>query len=87
MPRKKKNWELEWFGVHNRPEEFYFTFGKTTLHSDSLFKTPTVTTTRVLMAEVVEKVFEWEELNSIPKDGRFEWLDLVKPITAALDAV
>ena len=25
MPRKKKNWELEWFGIHNPPEAFYFT--------------------------------------------------------------
>ena len=85
MPRKKKNWELELSGVHNRPEEFYFTFGKTTLYSDSLFKTPTVTTIRVLSAGVVEDVFEWERKNNIPKEKALEWVDLVKPITDLLD--
>ena len=39
MPRKKVNWELEWFKIHNPPEEFYFEFGKTVLRSNNLFHT------------------------------------------------
>ena len=48
MPRKKVNWELEWFKIHNPAEQFYFKFGKTVLLSNNLFHTPTVTTNSVL---------------------------------------
>jgi|TARA_B100001971_G_C17806889_1_gene342097 hypothetical protein len=78
MPRKKKNWELEYFGIYNPPESFYFKFGKTTLHSKNLFKTPTVITNFHLTVDMVEKVFEWEELNDIPKRSNFEWVDLIE---------
>ena len=61
MPRKKRNWELEYKGIHNVPEQFFYQFGKTTLYSDSLFKTPTVTTNRVLQGDVVDKIFKWEK--------------------------
>ena len=60
MPRKKVNWELEWFKIHNPPEQFYFEFGKTVLFSNNLFQTPTVTTNSVLSTKVVEKIFDWE---------------------------
>ena len=39
MPRKKVNWELEWFKIHNPPEQFYFEFGRTVLLSNNLFQT------------------------------------------------
>ena len=55
MPRKKVNWELKWFKIHNPPEQFYFEFGKTVLFSNNLFQTPTVTTNSVLSTKVVEK--------------------------------
>ena len=84
MPRKKKNWELEYFGIHNPPEDFYFKFGKTTLISQQLFQTPTVTTNRVLQLEVVQKVYEWELINKIPKEKPLDWVELVKPITDLL---
>ena len=48
MPRKKVNWELEWFKIHNPPEQFYFKFGNTVLISNNLFQTPTVTTNRII---------------------------------------
>jgi len=80
MPRKKKNWELEYFGIHNPPESFYFKFGKTTLISQQLFQTPTVTTNRVLHLEVIQKVYEWELANKIPKEKALDWVELVKPI-------
>ena len=72
MPRKKVNWELEWFKIHNPPEQFYFEFGKTVLLSNNLFHTPTVTTNRVLSTKVVEKIFDWESANKIPKKRNFE---------------
>ena len=55
MPRKKRNWEIENFGVHNTPEQFYFTFGKFSPFSNNLFKTPSVTINRVLQDETVDK--------------------------------
>jgi hypothetical protein len=85
MPRKKVNWELEWFKIHNPPEQFYFEFGKTVLLSNNLFHTPTVTTNRVLSTKVVEKIFDWESANKIPKKRNFEWLDIIKPIVDLLD--
>jgi len=57
MPRKKVNWELEWFKIHNPPEQFYFEFGKIVLLAYCLFQTPTVTTKRVLSIKVVENFF------------------------------
>ena len=27
MPRKKKNWELEYRNIHNNPEQFYYKYG------------------------------------------------------------
>ena len=80
MPRKKVNWELEWFKIHNPPEQFYFKFGKTVLLSNNLFHTPTVTTNSVLSTKVVEKIFDWESANKISKKSNFEWLDIIKPI-------
>ena len=85
MPRKKVNWELEWFKIHNPPEQFYFKFGKTVLLSNNLFHTPTVTTNSVLSTKVVEKIFDWESANKISKKRNFEWLDIIKPIVDLLD--
>lgn len=85
MPRKKVNWELEWFKIHNPPEQFYFEFGKTILLSNNLFLTPSITTTRVLLLEVVKKIFEWEQLNDIPKNSNLEWVDVIKPVVDLLD--
>ena len=85
MPRKKVNWELEWFKIHNPPEQFYFEFGKTVLHSNNLFHTPIVTTNRVLSTKVIEKIFDWESANKIPKKRKFEWLDIIKSIVDLLD--
>ena len=84
MPRKKRNWELEYKGIHNTPEQFYYQFGKTTLYSDSLFKTPDVITTRVLQGDVVDKVIKWEKENNITKTERMEWVELINPITDLL---
>ena len=84
MPRKKVNWELEWFKIHNPPEQFYFKFGKTVLLSNNLFHTPTVTTNSVLSTKVVEKIFDWESANKISKKRNFEWLDIIKPIVDLL---
>jgi hypothetical protein len=84
VPRKKRNWELEHKGIHNVPEQFYYQFGKTTLHSDSLFKTPNVTTNRVLQGDVVDKIFKWEKDNKIIKTKRLEWVELINPITDLL---
>ena len=84
MPRKKRNWELENKGIHNPPEQFFYQFGKTTLYSDSLFKTPNVTTTRVLQGDVVDKIFKWEKDNKITKTKRMEWVELINPITDLL---
>ena len=75
MPRKKRNWELEYKGIHNTPEQFYYQFGKTTLYSDSLFKTPDIITTRVLQGDVVDKVFKWEKDNKITKTKVMEWVE------------
>ncbi|MBT3947790.1 MAG: hypothetical protein HN999_00435 [Candidatus Marinimicrobia bacterium] len=85
MPRKKVNWELELFKIHNPPEQFYYKYRKTTLLSNNLFQTPTVITNRVLSAKVVEKVFEWEQLNDIPKNSALEWVDVIKPVVDLLD--
>jgi len=84
VPRKKRNWELENKGIHNPPEQFYYQFSKTTLYSDSLFKTPTVITTRVLQGDVVDKIFKWEKDNKITKTNKMEWVYLIKPITDLL---
>ncbi len=84
MPRKKVNWELEWFKIHNPPEQFYFEFGKTVLFSNNLFQTPTVTTNSVLSTKVVEKIFDWESANKISKKRNFEWLVIIKPIVDLL---
>ena len=84
MPRKKRNWELEYKGIHNTPEQFYYQFGKTTLYSDSLFKTPDIITTRVLQGDVVDKVIKWEKDNNITKTERMEWVELINPITDLL---
>ena len=84
MPRKKRNWELEYKGIHNTPEQFYYQFGKTTLYSDSLFKTPDVITTRVLRGDVIDKILKWEKDNKITKTKVMEWVDLINPITDLL---
>jgi hypothetical protein len=84
VPRKKRNWELEYTGIHNTPENFYYQFGKTILHSDSLFKTPTVTTNRVLQIDVVDEIFNWEKDNKITKTKTMEWVELINPITDLL---
>ena len=84
MPRKKRNWELENKGIHNPPEQFYYQFSKTTLYSDSLFKTPTVITTRVLQGDVVDKIYKWEKDNNITKTNMTEWVNLINPITDLL---
>ena len=84
MPRKKRNWELENKGIHNLPEQFYYQFGKITLYSNSLFKTPDVTTTRVLQGDVVDKIFKWGKDNKITKTKVMDWVDLINPITDLL---
>lgn len=84
MPRKKRNWELENKGIHNSPEQFYYQFSKTTLYSNSLFKTPAVITTRVLQGDVVDKIFKWEKDNNITKTNKKEWVNLINPITDLL---
>ena len=76
MPRKKRNWELEYKGIHNTPEQFYYQFGKTTLYSDSLFKTPDIITTRVLQGDVVDKVFKWEKDNKAFQDEQKKIADI-----------
>ena len=67
MPRKKRNWELEFGNIHNIPEQFFYQFGKVTLHSENIFKTPSVTTNRVLQTDTVHKIFIWEHDNKIKK--------------------
>ena len=84
MPYKKRNWELENKGIHNPPEQFFYQFGKTTLYSNSLFKTPNVITKTLLQREVVDKIFYWEKNNKITKTKRMEWVELIKPITDLL---
>tara|TARA_B100001250_G_scaffold107398_1_gene90585 strand:- start:1667 stop:2392 length:726 start_codon:yes stop_codon:yes gene_type:complete len=81
MPRKKRNWEIENLGVHNTPEQFYFTFGKVSLFSNNLFKTPSVTVNRVLQGDTVDKVHKWEIDNKIKKTKMLEWVDLIHPLT------
>ena len=53
MPRKKKNWELEYGNIHNNPEQFYYKFGDITLLSENLFQTPKIIKNRVLLEDVV----------------------------------
>ena len=84
MPRKKRNWELEFGNIHNIPEQFFYQFGKVTLHSENIFKTPSVTTNRVLQTDTVHKIFIWEHDNKIKKIKRMEWVDLINPITDLL---
>ena len=74
MPRKKINWELEWFKIHNPPEQFYFKFSKTTLYSDQLFKTPSVSSNAVLTKKIIDIIFEWEDDNNISKEKSLEWV-------------
>ena len=84
MPRKKRNWELEYKGIHNAPEQFYYQFGKVQLYSNNLIKTPNVVTSRVLQGDVVNKVIKWENENKIIKTKMMEWVDLINPITDLL---
>ena len=84
MPLKKRNWELENFGIHNPPEQFYFTYEGIVLYSNSLFETPKIIKNRVLQADVVEKVDEWVGKNKIKIKKRMEWVDLVNPVTDIL---
>jgi len=84
VPRKKRNWELEFGNIHNIPEQFFYQFGKVTLHSENIFKTPSVTTNRVLQTDTVHKIFIWEHDNKIKKIKRMEWVDLINPITDLL---
>ncbi len=84
MPHKKRNWELEFGNIHNIPEQFFYQFGKVTLHSENIFKTPSVTTNRVLQTDTVHKIFIWEHDNKIKKIKRMEWVDLINPITDLL---
>ena len=81
MPIKKRNWELEYGGIHNTPEQFYYKFGKTTLYSKNIFKTPSITTSRVLQADVVEKIDDWVHDNKIQVKKRMEWVELIHPLT------
>jgi hypothetical protein len=84
MPRKKRNLEIDNFGVHNTPEQFYFTDKEITLFSNSLFETPKIIKSRVLQVDVVEKVDAWVLENKIKVKKRMEWVDLVNPITCIL---
>tara|TARA_Y100000031_G_C8165299_1_gene359034 strand:- start:300 stop:1025 length:726 start_codon:yes stop_codon:yes gene_type:complete len=84
VPHKKRNWELEFGNIHNIPEQFFYQFGKVTLHSENIFKTPSVTTNRVLQTDTVHKIFIWEHDNKIKKIKRMEWVDLINPITDLL---
>ena len=80
MPYKKKNLELEFGGIHNPPEQFYFKFKHITLFTDDLHSTPTVTTHRVLQSSTVHRVYQWENDNNLSKKKMFEWVDLAKPL-------
>jgi hypothetical protein len=80
MPHKKKNLELEFGGIHNPPEQFYFKFKHITLFADDLHSMPTVTTHRVLQLSTVDKVYRWEKDNNLSKKKMFEWVDLIKPL-------
>ena len=81
MPIKKRNWELEYQNIHNNPENFFYKYRKTTLYSKNLFKTPNITTSRVLQADTVEKVLKWEFDNNIKSKTKMEWIDLIHPLT------
>ena len=84
MPRKKRNWELEYKGIHNGPEQFVYQFGNTLLFSNNLFETPSVTTNRTLHGDVVDKIFKWGKDNKITKTKVMDWVDLINPITDLL---
>ena len=84
MPRKKKNWELEYGNIHNNPEQFYYKFGDITLLSENLFQTPKIIKNRVLLEDVVKKIDGWVNDNKIKVKKRMEWVDLINPITDIL---
>ncbi len=85
MPRKKKNWELEYGNIHNNPEQFYYKYGDITLLSENLFQTPKIIKSRVLQVDVVKKVDEWVHNNKIQVKKRMEWAKLINPITDLLE--
>lgn len=85
MPRKKRNWELEHQNIHNNPEKFFYTFGKVTLVSEDLFQTPKVYTNRVLLVQTVDKVYKWVHDNKILTKNKFEWVELVNPLTGIFE--
>ena len=84
MPRKKKNWELEYGNIHNNPEQFYYKFGDITLLSENLFQTPKIIKNRVLLEDVVKKIDGWVNDNKIKVKKRMEWVYLINPITDIL---
>ena len=84
MPRKKKNWELEYGNIHNNPEQFYYKFGDITLLSENLFQTPKIIKNRVLREDVVKKIEGWVNDNKIKVKKRMEWVYLINPITDIL---
>ena len=85
MPIKKRNWELEHQNIHNNPEKFFYTFGKVTLVSEDLFQTPKVYTNRVLLVQTVDKVYKWVHDNKILTKNKFEWVELVNPLTGIFE--
>ena len=55
MPIKKRNWELEYGGIHNTHEQFFYKYKDITLLSENLFQSPGIIKNRVLQADVVKK--------------------------------
>ena len=68
MPYKEKNLELEYQGLLNPPEVFYFQHKHIIMISDELLSTPRVITHRVLKTSTVDKVFQWQKDNNLWKD-------------------
>jgi hypothetical protein len=81
MPFKKKNWELEFGGIHNTPEQFFYRYKDITLLSENLFQTPKIIKNRILQANVVKKIDDWVHDNKIQVKKRMEWVELIHPLT------
>ena len=81
MPLKKRNLELEFGGIHNIPEQFFYKYKDITLLSENLFQTPKLIKNRVLQADVVKKIDDWVYDNKIQVKKRMEWVELIHPLT------
>lgn len=82
MPYKKVNYELQQ-GIHNPPDNFYLKIDDITLHSGSLFLTPTVQITYVRTSKLYETIYDWakhekrKNSREILFDNRFELVDII----------